>query len=93
MLFYVTCGLRRKIVKEKVVFTTTPLVSCSIAYTLPDWAQGNRKILIHFAQNQEMNEAGWGQVSAQARHETQNCSRQALDPEFPSQPRKPWGIY
>lgn len=70
MLFYVTCGLRRKIVKHKFVFTTTPLVSSSIGYTLPDWAQGNRKILNHFVQSQEMNDAGWGQVSAQGRDET-----------------------
>lgn len=45
-VFYnATCGLRRKIVQGKVVITTTPLGSCSISYTLPDWAQGNRKIL------------------------------------------------
>lgn len=69
MLLYVTCGLRRKIVKHKVVFTTTPLVSCSVSYTQPDWAQGNRKILNHFVQNKEMNDAGWGQVSAQGRDE------------------------
>lgn len=70
MLFYVTCGLRWKIVKGEVVFITTPLASCSIGYTLPNWAQGNRKILNHFVQNQEMDDAGWGQVSAQGRDET-----------------------
>lgn len=69
MFCNITCGLRRKIVKGKVVFTTSPLVSCSTGYTLPDWAQGNIKIINHCVQNQGMADAGWGQGSAQGRHE------------------------
>lgn len=69
MFYNVTCGLRRKIVKGKVMITTTPLVSCSIGYILPDWAQGNRKIINHFVQNWGTGDAGWGQGSARGRDE------------------------
>lgn len=79
MFYNTTCALRRKLGKNKVAFTSTPLVSCSISHTLLDWAPGNRKKTILFKTKAEQMQTGARDLHRVGMKHS-NHSRQALDP-------------